>query len=236
MEVIDARPGWEMGWPTQMARRDCSFLVSARPMESHAAVVPRARVVIGEDFPRVLEDAANGDNAAVERLYRDTAPVVMGYLRASGANSPEDLTSDVYVDALRGLGRFSGTEHQFRSWLLTIAHRRLVDDWRRRGRRREDSVPAEELGQLTIDLSDGESEAMSRLRARGVIEALQHLTDDQRSVLFLRVIGDLPVLEVAEILGKPETAIKALQRRAVSRLRRLMEEAGEPTPIQEEGP
>jgi RNA polymerase sigma factor (sigma-70 family) len=197
--------------------------------ETHAAVVPRAWSVIGEEFPRILEDAAGGHHGAIEAIYRDTAPVVMGYLRASGAISPEDLTGDVYVDALRGLKRFSGTEHQFRSWLLTIAHRRLVDDWRRRGRRMEDSVPAEHLGELNIDLTDGEAEAMSRLRARGVLEAIEELTEDQRSVLYLRVIGDLPVLEVARILGKPETAIKALQRRAVARLRRLLEEAGEPS-------
>jgi len=191
--------------------------------------------VIGDDFPGVLEGAVNGDTYAVERLYRDTAPVVMGYLRASGAVSAEDLTGDVYVDALRGLARFAGSEHQFRSWLLTIAHRRLVDDWRRRGRRMEDSVPGDELGELSIDLTDGEAEAMSRLRTRGVLEALQHLTDDQRSVLFLRVIGDLPVLEVASILDKPETAVKALQRRALTRLRRLLEEAGEPTSTVEDG-
>jgi RNA polymerase sigma-70 factor (ECF subfamily) len=59
------------------------------------------------------------------------------------------------------------------------------------------------------------------------MEALEELTEDQRSVLFLRVIGDMPVLEVARILGKPETAVKALQRRAVARLRRRLEEAGE---------
>jgi RNA polymerase sigma-70 factor, ECF subfamily len=191
--------------------------------------------VIGDDFTRVLSDASQGESLAVERLYRDTAPIVLGYLRASGAQSPEDLTGDVYVDALRGLVRFEGTEHQFRSWLLTIAHRRLVDEWRRRGRRLEDPFPNEEIGQLSIDLSDGEAEAMSRLRARGVLEALEHLTDDQRSVLFLRVIGDLPVLEVAQILDKPETAVKALQRRAVSRLRKLLEESGEhPASVGEE--
>jgi RNA polymerase sigma-70 factor (ECF subfamily) len=185
--------------------------------------------VIGEDFPRILEDAAGGDHRSIEVIYRDTAPVVMGYLRASGAISPEDLTGDVFVNALRGLARFEGTEHQFRSWLLTIAHRRLVDDWRRRGRRIEDPVPTEDLTDLTIDLADGESEALSRLRARGVLDALVELTEDQRAVLFLRVIGDMPVLEVARILGKPETAVKALQRRAVARLRRLLEEAGEPS-------
>jgi RNA polymerase sigma-70 factor (ECF subfamily) len=191
--------------------------------------------LIGDDFPELLAAAAGGDNPAVERLYRDTAPIVMGYLRASGAVSPEDLTGDVYIDALRGLRRFEGSERQFRSWLLTIAHRRLVDDWRRRGRRLEDPVATDELGELTIDLSDGEAEAMSRLQARGVLDALQDLTEDQRSVLFLRVIGDLSVMEVAEALGKPETAIKALQRRAIGRLRRLLEEAGEPSTLGEDG-
>jgi RNA polymerase sigma-70 factor (ECF subfamily) len=50
------------------------------------------------------------------------------------------------------------------------------------------------------------------------------LTDDQRAVLLLRVLADLPVREVAAIVGKPESAVKALQRRAVASVRRRMKD------------
>lgn len=184
--------------------------------------------MIGESFPDVLAAAQAGDPGAIETIYRDVAPLVLGYLRSNGAKDAEDTSSEVFLSLVTRLPTFTGDEHQFRSWLLTIAYRRMVDDLRRRGRRREDPVPTDELGQRMIILSDGESEAMARLRSQGVLEALDNLTDDQRAALMLRVLADLPVKEVAEIMDKPETAVKALLRRAFAALERLMpeEEAG----------
>ena len=122
-------------------------------------------------------------------------------------------------------GRFTGDEVHFRSWLLTITHRRLVDDFRRRTRRLEDPVPAERLGERNQILGDNESEAMARLRSRGILDCLEQLTKDQRSALMLRVLADLPISAIAEITGKPETAVKALLRRAFASLERLLRQA-----------
>lgn len=179
-------------------------------------------VVIGDQFPEILAAAQGGEPEAIETIYRDVAPLVLGYLRANGAKDAEDTSSEVFVSMIRGLGHFSGDEQQFRSWLLTIAYRRMIDDFRRRGRRREDPIPTDEMGKRVILLGDGESEAMSRLRSQGVLEALDELTEDQRAALMLRVLADLPVKEVAEVMGKPETAVKALLRRALASLERRL--------------
>src|ERR671915_95488 len=87
--------------------------------------------VLGSEFPRVLNEARAGDDKAWEEIYRSLAPLVLGYLRARGAREPEDLTSEVFVAVVKSLERFKGDEHAFRTWVLTIAHRRLVDDLRR---------------------------------------------------------------------------------------------------------
>jgi RNA polymerase sigma-70 factor (ECF subfamily) len=179
-------------------------------------------LTIGPAFSETLEAAQSADRDALERIYRDVAPLVIGYLRANGAREPEDTASEVFVSMVTRLDTFDGDEHHFRSWLLTIAHRRLVDDIRRRGRRPEDLVPTDELGDRFTASADGESEAMNRLRSRGVLESLDQLTDDQRSALMLRVLADLPVAEIAEIMSKPETAVKALLRRAFASMERLM--------------
>ena len=143
---------------------------------------------------------------------------MLGYLRTNGATDPEDTASDVFVSMVSKIGQFKGDERHFRSWLLTITHRRLIDEFRRRGRRPEDSLPAEELGERSIrSTGDAESDAITRLRSRGVLDALDQLTQDQRAALMLRVLADLPVAEIADIMGKPETAVKALLRRAFSR-------------------
>lgn len=179
--------------------------------------------MIGDDFPDIITRAQDGDQRAVEAIYRDLASMVIGYLRVNGSREPEDLAGDVFVDVIRGLGSFTGDEHRFRSWVFTITHRRLVDEFRRRGRRPEDPTPDRQLGELIIDLTDGEGEAMARLRARGVLEALEELSEDQRAVLYLRVVVDLPIAEVARLMGKAETAVKALQRRATLRMRHLLD-------------
>ncbi|HEY3019439.1 MAG TPA: sigma factor, partial [Solirubrobacteraceae bacterium] len=88
-----------------------------------------------ESFDNVLQAARAGAEWAWERLYGALAPKVAGYLRANGAADPEDLTGEVFLQVVRGLERFSGDEHAFGAWVFTIAHRRLVDDLRRRSRR-----------------------------------------------------------------------------------------------------
>lgn len=184
-------------------------------------------MTIGDDFASVLSRARAGDHDALAIIYRDTAPLVLGYARSRGAVDPEDVTSEVFVSVVRGIGRFTGDEARFRSWVVTIAHHRVVDGLRRQGRRPEDPVPTDELGQRVLLLTDGESEAMQRLRSQGVLEAIDQLTDDQRSVLLLRVLADLPVREIAAVVGKPESAVKALLRRATASLGRLLASEGE---------
>lgn len=182
--------------------------------------------MIGERFPGVLRDARSGDHSALTKLYQDTAPLVLGYARSRGAVEPEDVASEVYVAMVRSIARFDGDETQFRSWLLTIAHHKIADSLRRYGRRPEEPAPVDEWGERLLLLTDSESEAMQRLRSRGILEAIDELTDDQRAVLMLRVLADLTVPQIADVVGKPETAVKALLRRGTANLqRRLRAEA-----------
>jgi len=89
----------------------------------------------GLPFDDVLVAAQAGAAWAFEVLYRDLAPSVTGYLRLHGAAEPDDLASETFIGVFTGLGGFSGDEAALRGWVFTIAHRRLVDDWRRRSRR-----------------------------------------------------------------------------------------------------
>src|SRR3954470_22954958 len=86
-------------------------------------------------FEDVLGAARAGAEWAWERIYAELSPRVAGYLRALGAGDPEDLVGEVFLQVVRGLDGFEGDEAAFRTWVFTIAHRRLVDDLRRRRRR-----------------------------------------------------------------------------------------------------
>jgi RNA polymerase sigma factor (sigma-70 family) len=187
--------------------------------------------VIGEAFPEVLQAAQAGDSDALGRLYSECAPRVLGYLRSQGIADHEDIAAEVFVSMVRNLGSFHGDEDSFRGWVFTIAQRRLVDERRRRGRRPEEPFETEDLVEVlgTGAVGEGgvENEALERLRTSGLLEAIEQLTPDQRAVLYLRAVGDLSVPDIARALDKPETAVKALLRRAAATLnRRLAEREG----------
>ena len=177
----------------------------------------------GLPFDDVLAAAQTGAAWAFEVLYRDLAPAVTGYLRLHGAVEPDDLTSETFIGVFTGLAGFSGDEDALRSWVFTIAHRRLVDDWRRRSRRPQVTDDAENLGGLMG--GDVEDDVMLRVGTEDVHRLCAGLPDDQRSVLLQRILADLTVEQVAEVMGKSMASVKALQRRGLRALREQLEPA-----------
>jgi RNA polymerase sigma factor (sigma-70 family) len=187
------------------------------------AVAPVAREEAA--FEALLESAREGNEAAWATIYGDLAPSVLGYLRASGAPEPEDTLSEVFLQVARDVPGFEGDEHRFRAWVFTIAHHRLIDARRGAARRPAEPVadPPEPDPTGTVDAAD---EALARIGADEVRSVLEALTDDQRAVLMLRVLGELTVEEVAVALGKRPGAIKALQRRGLAAVRRELARGG----------
>jgi RNA polymerase sigma-70 factor (ECF subfamily) len=168
----------------------------------------------------VLTAARAGAEWAWTRIYDDLAPKVVGYLRGHGAGDPEDVAGEVFLQVVRALPTFSGGEREFRAWVFTIAHRRLVDDLRRRGRR---PVAPADAGSVEHAAGAGGSvaaDAELRMADAAVRAAIDELPTDQRSVMLLRIIGDLTIEEIARAVGKRPGAVKALQRRALLRLER----------------
>lgn len=68
--------------------------------------------------------------------------------------------------------------------------------------------------------SSAEEEATARLGDRDALALLDGLAPDQRDVMVLRIVADLTVEQVADVLGKRVGAVKALQRRALDNLRK----------------
>ena len=182
-------------------------------------------MVLGRGFEGVLGAARVGAGWAWELLVRDLTGSLTGFFRVRGAPDPEDLVGEVFLDVARGVHTFEGNESGFRSWVFTIAHRRLVDDRRRRGRRREDPVPVLPLGVDGL-VASAEEDALERVGADEVWHLLAALTADQRDVLVLRVLSGLTLEETATVVGKPVSAVKALQRRALGALRRELRRRG----------
>lgn len=175
------------------------------------------------DFEDLLHDARLGEGAAFAELWSRYATRVAAFVRVRGATDVEEITSDVFVAAFEGIGRFEGDEAGFVALLLTIARRRVVDEQRRRSRR----VPvapwaAEDDGRTVRSVED---EVLDRAAADGLAAHLDRLTPEQREVVTLRLLTDLSLEQTAQVMDKRVGTVKSLQRRALDALRRSM--AGE---------
>lgn len=167
-----------------------------------------------------------GVEGAWAEIYRDLAPGILGYLRGRGAAEPEDLLGEVFLQAVRDLGDFDGGEREFRAWMFTIAHHRLLDEARRRDRRPVEPSSDETLVEHA-PIGDAEADALERLGRQRVEALIAGLPRDQQSVLLLRILGGLTVSEVARLIGKRPGAVKALQRRALAAVKQTLEKDGD---------
>jgi len=176
-------------------------------------------VALGEQFSDVLSAARTGAPWALESLYREYYPSVLSFLRARAPADAEDLASEVFIAVAEGLGRFDGDEDGFRSWLFTITYRQVGQLRRRLGRRRTDPFPVDEVDER-VPPGDAETDAMAAITTQEALELIATLPPAQAEVLLLRVVADLAVDDVATIVGKRPTAVRALQHRAIVGLAR----------------
>ena len=177
-----------------------------------------------ERFSSLLVAAMQGSEAAWQELYADLAPVVLGYLRANGSPDPEDVLSETFLQVARDIERFEGDWSGFRGWVFVIAHHRMIDARRHSARRPVElsAEPPEPPGRA----DDAADEALARIGVEEVQRVLSALSEDQRAVLLLRVIGDLSVEDVAKAVGKRPGAVKALQRRGLASIKRELGRKG----------
>ena len=190
--------------------------------------------MLGGGFEGVLARAREGDELAWAALYDDLAGPLLGYLRGRGAPEPEDQLGETFLQIARDLPSFTGDEAGFRSWVFTIAHRRLLDATRRRRRRPAAPLEPDRLAPLA-EAADGSADDVARaVEALGdrelIARLLAPLTEEQREVLLLRFAMDLDTATVGEVTGRSANAVAAMTRRAVADVRRLLDAAGGPPP------
>ena len=172
-----------------------------------------------------LAAARQGAPAGLRRVYELLAPGVTAYLRRRAVLDPEDLAQEVFLAVLPRLRALEGGGDALRAFAYSVAHRRAVDDGRRRVRR-PDPLPLEPERDGGAGPS-AEVTALERLGEQRVRALLALLSEGQRDVLLLRVVGDLTVEQTAQALGRTPGAVKQLQRRGLLVLQQHLAEGGE---------
>lgn len=176
----------------------------------------------GEAFESVLAAAQAGAEWAFAAIYADYNPRLLRYFVARAPGAADDLAAETWLGAAGGLRTFEGDEQSFRSWLFTIAHRRLVDHWRDRSA----DVAGSSSDMADIASASGDEPAQGPEDVVIGVESAQAaarkiastLSPDQAEVILLRVVGGLDLDQVAEVLGKRPGTIRVLQHRALKKL------------------
>jgi RNA polymerase sigma-70 factor (ECF subfamily) len=165
--------------------------------------------------------AVRGEPQALHKIYRELAPAVLGFLRVRGSEDPEGLMQDVFVAVLPRLCRLEGGLSGLRTLAFSVAHARLVDEFRRRGRR-----PRVTAYEPTLDSRSApspEQEVLSKIDLARLVRLLAEVDENMRLAVTLRIVGQLSLEETAAVMGKSVGAIKQLQRRGLQALRSRLE-------------
>jgi RNA polymerase sigma-70 factor, ECF subfamily len=172
--------------------------------------------VLGEEFPGVLRAAAGGDESAFARLWRDTHPPLLRYLRVAAGDGAEDVASQVWLEVARKLPRFRGGERNFRAWLFTTARRRVTGRRRYYARHPVLTGEAPDLDRAAPD--DTAAAALEDMSAQAAVALIATLPHDQAEVLMLRVVAGLDAEQVARIVGKRPGTVRVAVHRALRAL------------------
>jgi RNA polymerase sigma-70 factor (ECF subfamily) len=173
------------------------------------------------DESALVQRAQKQDSAAFAQLYEAYFDKIYRYLavRLRNETEAEDMTQQVFLKVLQSLSSYKSKGVPFLSWIYRIAHNLMVDFMRQQNKK--STVDIEDL-QLPYEGSNPQEELEQEVDIAELKKAMQKLTASQQEVLSLRFTGELPIVECAQIMGKSEGAIKALQHSAVQALKKAM--------------
>jgi len=173
-----------------------------------------------QDEQSLVRRAQQLDQVALTQLYEENFDRIYRYivLKIGDRTEAEDMTQQVFLNALKSISSYKWKGMPFSSWLYRIAHNQVVDYLRKKSKR--PTVPLDES--ISVGAEDPERAAVKKLEVEELSRATKKLTKLQQEVISLRFGGELSVAEVARAMGKSEGAVKALQHSAIVALRRVL--------------
>ena len=162
---------------------------------------------------RRLVEAAQKDPSRFGELYENNFERVYAYIarRVGNREEAQDLTAEVFHQALANFARYEWRGLPFAAWLLRIASNAIADSWKSKAREQGNPSSDEPLSH-DIDTEDVEQRAK-------LFRLVTTLPDDQRRVIEMRFAQEKSIREIAKELGRTGGAIKQLQFRGLETLR-----------------
>lgn len=175
----------------------------------------------------LISRVASSDKDALETLYgRYSAPVyslAMHMLRHEAL--AEEATQEVFLNIWLKAGSFKPERGEPRSWVMSVAHHKIVDLIRARRRAVAVTEPADYdvLAQIPANQASTEEQVQRNLDRERILDALRQLPDPQREVILLAYFEGYSQSEMAERLDQPLGTIKTRVRLGMQKLRTVLE-------------
>ena len=177
----------------------------------------------------LIRAAQQGDPVAFDQIYNYYSDKLFRflYVRLGERETAEDLMAEAFVRLVETLPRYRVDSTRpvaaFSAWLYRIASNLLTDHYRRQ-RSRAHADFSDQSWLLAADPLPYERMERNEI-AEDVWGAVHQLSSEQQAVVLFRFSEQLSLVEVAEMMGKSAGAVKALQHRALTNLRRLLTSA-----------
>src|SRR5919202_979868 len=170
-----------------------------------------------DDLARRVSD---GDSEAFQTLYESHLDTIYRYVYSKVGNGQlaEDLTQHIFMKAWEAINRYQWRELPFQHWLLRLARNTVIDHYR--STKPTNASLLDPIG----DGIDPEEELAQSEMINTLQEAVRQLPDEQREVIVLRFIEQMPHADVALHLGKSAATVRVIQHRALQALRRLLDQ------------
>jgi len=165
----------------------------------------------------LVKQAKLGDREAFGKLYQFYIDKIYRYVffRVNQEKPlAEDITADIFIKAWEKIEQF--TTGSFQAWLYKIARNTVIDFYRQDKKH----IVLEEA--IVDEKANYEEEIFTKFEIERVKAALCLLTPEQQEIITLKFIEDVSNAQIANILGKREDAIRALQHRAIKALQEIL--------------
>ncbi|MGB8524183.1 MAG: RNA polymerase sigma factor [Candidatus Acidiferrales bacterium] len=174
---------------------------------------------------RRLVEAAQRDPGRFGELYENNFERVYAYIarRVENREEAQDLTAEVFHQALANLARYEWRGLPFAAWLLRIASNAIADCWKSKARE-QGNPSSDELLSHHVDMVDVEQRAK-------LFRLVTTLPSDQRRVIEMRFAQEKSIREMAKELGRTGGAVKQLQVRGLESLRSQLDVSSHKKPV-----
>lgn len=177
-----------------------------------------------QKIERLVIESQHGNADSFGELYDIFIDGIYRYMFFRvGQHEAEDLTELVFLKTWENIRQYKQSKSGFSAWIYRIAHNLVIDYYRLYKHRTEE---------LSENIVDHRLEAQTMDRAHrslnnGIVTgSLMQLPPDYRQILVLKFVEDLSYVEIGEIMGRTQAALRILQLRALRKLKQLLEEKG----------